>query len=481
MTTNRTGANLDAGVAATLARAAPAVGRGPRGRRAGRSPWSSTRSARELLVLGNLTRDQLDRYGEVRSVGDRWRARRARPTPTCTSSRTCPIRTWCGPRRRPAPPGSTSARTGAATPPRARRAARCSSGATDGSYSCACGFASPATDAPARRRHAAPRRDHACRSSSPCPDGGTVLNAALAVTAAATTSGSTRSAAAAAAAAVDDRRRAATRRATSPTDGRARVLLAKNPAGWSEVLRWLAAPRPRRGPRGERARRRRPGHRRGCGTCRSSCCAAARSPLAASAPRRRGAPRLRRRRARRRARPARGRGARRRRRGRLVPRTRSSPRSPAARPWRGVRGARRPRVPRAARHLRRPRERGRARPAVPLARHRRGARRGRGRRRRSPTRSTCTSSAAARTTRRRSPRRGMRESAAAIDRARAGGAVVFAVCAGFQLIGHQLPDGRRRGARRARPRRHRAPSAGVAPAHRRGGRGSRARDRAPAA
>ena len=34
---------------------------------------SSTRSGTELLVLGNLTRDQLDRFGEVRSIATRWR------------------------------------------------------------------------------------------------------------------------------------------------------------------------------------------------------------------------------------------------------------------------------------------------------------------------------------------------------------------------------------------------------------------------
>ena len=67
---------------------------------------------------------------------------------------------------------------------------------------------------------------------------------------------------------------------------------------------------------------------------------------------------------------------------------------------RDVRGARRARVPRAARDLRRPRQRGRARRALPAARHRRRAGRGGRRRRRSPSRSTSTSSAAARTTRR---------------------------------------------------------------------------------
>ena len=63
-------------------------------------------------------------------------------------------------------------------------------------------------------------------------------------------------------------------------------------------------------------------------------------------------------------------------------------------------GPRRARLPRAARHLRRPRQRGRAGRAVPAPRHRRRAGGGPGRRAAARRRSTSTCSAAARTTRR---------------------------------------------------------------------------------
>ena len=72
-------------------------------------------------------------------------------------------------------------------------------------------------------------------------------------------------------------------RAASPTGATARVLLAKNPAGWTEVLRWLA----RHASRASCSRSTRTSPtaatRRGSGTCRTSCCAACRSPPAASA------------------------------------------------------------------------------------------------------------------------------------------------------------------------------------------------------
>ena len=70
---NHTGANMPAGVAAALGR----------DREAGIAvlevderwvPKVVEPLRAELLVLGNLTRDQLDRFGEVRSIAVRWRA-----------------------------------------------------------------------------------------------------------------------------------------------------------------------------------------------------------------------------------------------------------------------------------------------------------------------------------------------------------------------------------------------------------------------
>ena len=87
--------------------------------------------------------------------------------------------------------------------------------------------------------------------------------------------------------------------------------------------------------------------------------------------------------------------------------------------------------------------------AVPVARHPGRARRGRRAARRSPTRSTCTSSAAARTIPRRWPRPGWWRRAPRSSARGAAASAVLAVCAGFQLIGHSVRSRRRLGARRA--------------------------------
>ena len=71
--TNHTGANMPAGIAAAL-------GRDPSGSVAVLEvderwvPRVVDPLRAEVLVLGNLTRDQLDRFGEVRSIAVKWRA-----------------------------------------------------------------------------------------------------------------------------------------------------------------------------------------------------------------------------------------------------------------------------------------------------------------------------------------------------------------------------------------------------------------------
>src|SRR4051812_28415422 len=69
---NHTGANMPAGVAAALGRdAEAAVAVLEVDERWG--PRVVDPLGTELLVLGNLTRDQLERFGEVRSIATRWR------------------------------------------------------------------------------------------------------------------------------------------------------------------------------------------------------------------------------------------------------------------------------------------------------------------------------------------------------------------------------------------------------------------------
>ena len=288
---NRAGANMAGGVASALAAAARRGGaprRRPRAVR-GRRVLARRRCAAELrpraVLLANLFRDQLDRYGELETIADRWAevvaglpAAHARScsTPTTRSSPTSGAtarRIYFGvdddalalpgaaarvglqalpPLR--APPTSTrpstsatSAATAARTAARAGPTPRC--GATDVELR---GIRS-------RRVHARTRADGRPRASScRCP---------------ASTTSTTRSAPRRCACALG---RAARRRRRRPGRGRARVrprrddrarrparrrsCCVKNPAGANEVLRTLAleGTRARRPRRAQRPHRRRP-------------------------------------------------------------------------------------------------------------------------------------------------------------------------------------------------------------------------------
>ena len=235
--TNHTGANLAAGVAATLAPPHP--------------PSDAVLEvdervlplvvdplAAQLLVLGNLTRDQLDRYGEVRSVGDRWRAvAEAHPDLRIVANVVRPARGLgrvAGPHHVGRPRRGLAGRRGDV--PGLRSAAR--------------------VDAPTARTRAAAGSRRRPRSTAwwatPCTSARRRSPIELALPGRWNVLERR---------ARDRRGRRAGRRparrgrggrggadrvgplrdrTTSPTAGRARVLLAKNPAGWSEVLAWLA-------------------------------------------------------------------------------------------------------------------------------------------------------------------------------------------------------------------------------------------------
>jgi lipid II isoglutaminyl synthase (glutamine-hydrolysing) len=240
---NHTGANLVAGVAATLASPHP--------------PSDAVLEVDErilalvidpldahLLVLGNLSRDQLDRFGEVRNLADRWRAVVAtHPDSTIVANASDPHVAFA----------AASARTiwvdlgggwrgDAATCPACGRLLQWTGDDASGdvggagSYSCSCGFAEPVTE---NRLVGDTLRlgDRAVPIDLALPGRWNVLNAALAITAAVELGVDPDVAAAAASSVTTVSGRYATYRLA---DGRpARVLLAKNPAGWSEVLAWL--------------------------------------------------------------------------------------------------------------------------------------------------------------------------------------------------------------------------------------------------
>lgn len=236
VTTNSTGANLTSGLAPTLAGA-----RGP-----GTAvlevdervvPRVVDPLGAELLVLGNLSRDQLDRYGEVHAVGDAWRrVAETHPDLIAVANASDPHVVWAA-----SPAKVTWVDLGlgwrhdAATCPSCTALLHWSADRFD----CpACGFAQPETSN---------RLVDGVLELGPdripidlaLPGRWNQANAALAITAAAMHFGVNAHVAAKAAAEVKS---VAGRYMRIPLgDGRrTRVLLAKNPAGWSEVLHFLA-------------------------------------------------------------------------------------------------------------------------------------------------------------------------------------------------------------------------------------------------
>lgn len=190
----------------------------------------------ELLVLGNLSRDQLDRYGEVHAVGAAWRrVAMEHPDLHVVANASDPHVVHAA-----TPARTTWVRLGLQWRADAATCPVCAAllDWTTGRFGCpSCGFAEPET--PNHLDGETLVLDDA-RVPLPLalPGRWNRQNAALAVTAAVHHHGVDPEVAAAAVARVDT---VAGRYMTVPLpDGRrARVLLAKNPAGWSEVLHWV--------------------------------------------------------------------------------------------------------------------------------------------------------------------------------------------------------------------------------------------------
>jgi UDP-N-acetylmuramyl tripeptide synthase len=232
---NSTGANLTSGIAPTLA--------------AARADSDAVLEVDErvlprvvdpldaqLLVLGNLSRDQLDRYGEVHAVADSWRAvAESHPDLAIVANASDPHVVWA------ASPAKTTWvalglgwRSDATTCPSCAGLLTWSADRFDCSH---CGFAQPDTP---NRLDADTLVLGAERIplSLALPGHWNLANAAIAVVAAAHLGVEPRAAAAAAATVSS----VAGRAMSVPLDDRrhATLLLSKNPAGWTEVLRYLA-------------------------------------------------------------------------------------------------------------------------------------------------------------------------------------------------------------------------------------------------
>ena len=191
----------------------------------------------ELLVLGNLSRDQLDRTGEVRAIVSRWRAiTDAAPHRKVVANASDPNVVFAA-----QPADVTWVALGIEWRGDAATCPQCSAllGWPNGHFACsACGFSEP---------HADYRVDgdqlrigtRAIKLSLAVPGAWNLKNAALAATVAEAFFGIPAESAVAAIGRVEIVSGRFSKRRL--TDGRdARVALAKNPAGWNEVLRWLA-------------------------------------------------------------------------------------------------------------------------------------------------------------------------------------------------------------------------------------------------
>ena len=231
---NSTGANLTSGIVPTLAKA---DGKGDAVLEVDERvlPKVVDPLDAQLLVLGNLSRDQLDRFGEVHAVSDAWRqTTEAHPELAIVANASDPHVVWSA-----MPAKVTWVALGLGWRSDATTCPSCGAlltWSTDRFDCPACGFAQP--DTPNHLDGTNLVLDGAripLRLALPGP--WNVANAALAVTAA-TQLGIAPERAAAAAGSVKS---VAGRSMAIPLgDGRdATLLLSKNPAGWTEVLRFL--------------------------------------------------------------------------------------------------------------------------------------------------------------------------------------------------------------------------------------------------
>jgi UDP-N-acetylmuramyl tripeptide synthase len=233
---NHTGANMAAGLAAALAAA-------PRDAQAAVLEVDERWLRRvvdpldpELLVLGNLSRDQLDRFGEVRSVAEQWRrVCEARPDMHVVANASDPHVAWAAqPARTTWVDLGPGWKADAATCPACGELLRWSD---DDRFSCTCGFATPDTTIRLDGDTLVLGEEKIGLSLS-LPGHWNILNAALAIVAARHFGVAPTVAAEAASHVTTVAGRYAVHRLPDGRGGR--VILAKNPAGWSEVLGYLA-------------------------------------------------------------------------------------------------------------------------------------------------------------------------------------------------------------------------------------------------
>ncbi len=255
--TSTAGANMPAGLVAALA-ASPPGAPGVLEVDEGYLGQVADAVAARVVVLLNLSRDQLDRVGEVRMVAARWRAALARTAATVVANCDDPLVTWAAEPARDV----VWVAAGGGWSDDARHCPACQGRIAFERDSLVAGASAGATSPGSPGTQEAMRRGWSCRCGLRRPepaatveagslviDGRTVplalslpgrfnqANAAMAAVAATVLGVEPERALAAMSGVVEVAGRYA---ATPAGEVRARLLLAKNPAGWSELVELLA-------------------------------------------------------------------------------------------------------------------------------------------------------------------------------------------------------------------------------------------------
>jgi CobQ-like glutamine amidotransferase family enzyme/UDP-N-acetylmuramyl tripeptide synthase len=233
--TSSAGANLPPGLATALAASAPGV---PAVLEVDEGYLGSVTDAvhPKVVALLNLSRDQLDRVSEVRMVAARWRTALAevRDT-TVVANADDPLVVWGAERAAPVvwvAAGQLWRQDAVGCPACMGRIAY----GADGDWSCACGFRRPRPDAALRGDMLRTVDGRDLRIRLVLPGRCNRANAAMAAVAAGAFGVDEASALLAMESVTDVEGRFAT---VAYGDRRVRLLLAKNPAGWTELLDML--------------------------------------------------------------------------------------------------------------------------------------------------------------------------------------------------------------------------------------------------
>jgi UDP-N-acetylmuramyl tripeptide synthase len=229
--TNDTGANLESGMVTVLARELT-VGRAVLEIDEAVLPRTLSALGPRAVVLLNLSRDQLDRYGEVRMVADRWRrALVSHDEILVVANADDPLVVWAA----GSAPRAVWVAAGAAWLGDAGTCPSCGRPlvVADGTWTCQCGFRRPEPDYVVHDGTLVAADGPVAPVRVRLPGRFNVANAAIALTAAVQCGAEP----AAASAAIEHIESVAGRYRTGRVrDHLVRLFLAKNPAGWRALL-----------------------------------------------------------------------------------------------------------------------------------------------------------------------------------------------------------------------------------------------------